>query len=244
MNKSSGIKDFDKMCMIMVDIFTKRTKIVPIDGKTANDLKTGIEKLIEKMGREPLMIYTDQEPALKNQRITKYMKKKDIHLIMTSTHAAVVERQIRTFKRMIVERLKQRPEAERYYHNEAFLDKLTDIYNHEVHRTTGMTPDDAEKRENRRAVRTQLELHRLPMHYYPRLDVGDHVRKLLKKQPFSKESDPNWSKKTYKISKIEGERISDITGQVFYKLANDEPGSKPEYLQHELLLVRKASTTS
>jgi hypothetical protein len=32
-----------------------------------------------------------------------------------------------------------------------------------------------------------------------------------------------------------------MTGQVFYKLANDEKGSKPEYMQHELLLVRKGS---
>ena len=241
MNKTSGIKDYNKVCMIMVDIFTKHTEIVPIDGKNVHELKTGIEKLIEKMGRTPLMIYTDQEPALRNQRITKYMKNSDFHLIMTSTRAAVVERQIRTFKRMIVERLKRRPEAERFYHNEAFLDRLTNIYNHEVHRTTGMTPVDAEKPENIRAVRTQLELHRLPMHYYPRLDVGDHVRKLLKKQTFDKESDPNWSKRTYKISKIVGDK--ETTGQVFYKLANDDPSSKPEYMQHELLLVRKGSTT-
>ena len=238
LNKTSGIKDFNKLCLIMVDIFTKRTEIVPIQGKNAKDLQTGIEKLIEKMGREPLMIYTDQEPALKNQKITKYMKDKNIHLIMTLTHAAVVERQIRTFKRMIIERLRKRPEAERIYHNEAFLDRLTSIYNHEVHHTTGMTPIEAEKKENERAVRTQLELHRLPMHYYPRLEVGDQVKKLLKKQTFDKESDPRWSKRSYKISKIE-----EISGQSFYKLSNDDPSSKPEYMQHELLLVKKGSTT-
>ena len=239
MNKKSGIKDWEKICMIMVDIFTKRTEIVPVDGKGAYEFKDGIKKLLKKMGGEPGMLYTDQEPALKRKEITKYMDRKDIHLIMTATHASVAERQIRTFKRMIVERLRERPEAERLYHDEAFLDKLTNIYNNEVHRTTGMTPVEARKPENWRKARTQLELHRLPVHHYPRLGVGDQVRKLMKKQPFDKESDPNWSKKVYRIEKIEGERIADMTGQVFYKLA-DDPDGKPEYLQHELLLVRKA----
>ena len=69
--------------------------------------------------------------------------------------------------------------------------------------------------------------------------MGDAVRTLVKKEPFSKESDPNWSKKLYKIDSIEGERISNVMDQVFYKLS--PPGNKPEYLQHELLLVRKGS---
>ena len=42
MNKKSGIKDWAKLCMIMVDIFTKRTEIVPVEGKDASDLKKGI----------------------------------------------------------------------------------------------------------------------------------------------------------------------------------------------------------
>ena len=243
MNKKSGIKDWAKLCMIMVDIFTKRTEIVPVEGKDASDLKKGIKELLRKFGGEPSVLYTDQEPALKRKEITEYMDKRDIHLIMTATHASVAERQSRTFKRMIVERLRERPEAERKYHDGAFLDKLTNIYNHEVHRTTGMTPAQAAHPGNWKKVRTQLELHRLPVHHYPRLDVGDYVRKLLKKQPFAKESEPNWSKKIYRIEKIDTERIFTMTGHVLYKLAKDEPGSKPEYLQHELLLVKKGSTT-
>jgi hypothetical protein len=158
---------------------------------------------------------------------------------MTMTHAAVAERQIRTFKRMIADRMRKRPEEERYYHDQAFLDGLTNIYNKTKHATTGMTPIEARKEENKKKVRAKLELARRPVHHYPRLEVGDVVRTLVKKEPFAKESDPSWSKTLYKITKIEGERISDMTGQVFYKLS--PPGNKPEYLQHELLLVRKGS---
>lgn len=239
MNKNSGIKDWNKICMIMVDIFTKYTAITPVEGKDAHELQTAIERLFKKMGAEPGMLYTDQEPALKKKQITKFMKEEEVHLIMTMTHAAVAERQIRTFKRMIADRMRDRPEGQRYYHDQAFLDSLTAIYNRTKHSTTGKTPIEARKRENRKEVRAKLELARRPVHHYPRLEVGDMVRTLVKKEPFSKESDPNWSEKIYKIVDIEGEDISDITGQVFYKLS--PPGNKPEYLQHELLLVKKGS---
>jgi hypothetical protein len=155
------------------------------------------------------------------------------------THAAVAERQIRTFKRMIADRMRNRAEGERYYHDQAFLDGLTNLYNKTKHATTGMTPIDASEPKNEEKVRTKLELARLPVHHYPRLKVGDMVRTLVKKQTFAKESDPNWSEKIYKIVKIELADIAHITGQVFYKLS--PPGNKPEYLQHELLLVRKGS---
>lgn len=239
MNRSSGIKDWSKMCMLMVDIFTKYTVITPVEGKDAHQLLTAIQRLFRKLGGEPGMLYTDQEPALKKPNITHFLDSKDVHLIMTMTHAAVAERQIRTFKRMIADRLRDRPEEERYYHNQEFLDGLTRIYNTTKHTTTGMTPIDARKEKNKKEVRTKLELTRRPVHHYPRLEVGDEVRTLVKKEPFSKESDPSWSKKLYKIKNIEGERISNMTGQLFYKLS--PPGNKPEYLQHELLLVRKGS---
>ena len=239
MNKNSGIKDWNKICMIMVDIFTKYTTITPVEGKDAHELQTAIERLFKKMGGDPGMLYTDQEPALKKKQVTRYLDDKEVHLIMTMTHAAVAERQIRTFKRMIADRMRERPEGERYYHNQEFLDSLTAIYNRTKHTTTGKTPIDARKPENKKEVRMKLELARRPVRHYPRLEVGDTVRTLVKKEPFSKESDPNWSKKLYKIDKIEGERISNVTDQVFYKLR--PPGNKPEYLQHELLLVRKGS---
>jgi hypothetical protein len=239
MNKNSGIKDWNKICMIMVDIFTKYTTITPVEGKDAYELRKAIKRLFKKMGGDPGMLYTDQEPALKKKQVTRYLDKEDVHLIMTMTHAAVAERQIRTFKRMIADRMRERPEGERYYHNQEFLDSLTAVYNRTKHTTTGKTPIDARKPENKKEVRMKLELARRPVRHYPRLEVGDTVRTLVKKEPFSKESDPNWSKKLYKIDSIEGERISNVTDQVFYKLR--PPGNKPEYLQHELLLVRKGS---
>ena len=75
------------------------------------------------------MLYTDREPALQKKQVTKYLDDEAVHLIMTMTHAAVAERQIRTVKRMIADRMRERPEGERYYHNQEFLDSLTAIYN-------------------------------------------------------------------------------------------------------------------
>jgi hypothetical protein len=56
MNKNSGIKDWKKFCMLMVDIFTKYTVITPIEGKNAHELATAIERLFDKMGKAPDML--------------------------------------------------------------------------------------------------------------------------------------------------------------------------------------------
>ena len=119
MNGKSGVKGWKKYVALMVDIFSKYTVLQPIDGKTGEQLEMAINAMIQEMNvksnedytvdteivNKPRVIYSDQEPALKAAPVTEYLKDNDIELVMTSTHAAVAERQIRTFKRMIVERL-------------------------------------------------------------------------------------------------------------------------------------------
>ena len=251
MNRKSGVKDWEKYAALMVDIFSKYTVLQPIDGKTGEQLEIAIKAMLQKMNvksnkdytleteieHAPRVIYSDQEPGLQAAPVTDLLNDHHIELVMASTHAAVAERQIRTFKRMIVERLKGKPEEERVWHNEDFLDKLSDIYNNEKHSTTGMTPVAARSKKNEKAVNTQLELHRLPVHHYPRLAVGDVVRKLIKKKVFDKETVAPGSERTYKIAKIDNR----LHGQPYFKLEPQDPDDPKEmYMQRERLLVKKA----
>jgi hypothetical protein len=251
MNRKSGVKDWEKYAALMVDIFSKYTVVQPIDGKTGEQLRIAIHTLLQKMNLRsnkdykldteiksyPRVLYSDQEPALKSAPVKDLLNHQRIELVMTSTHAAVAERQIRTFKRMIVERLRGKPPEQRVWHDEDFLDRLSDAYNNEQHSTTGMTPVEARKQRNAREVNTQLELHRLPVHHYPRLAVGDVVRKLVKKKVFDKETVAPWSEKTYRIAKISHR----LHGQPYFTLEPKDPEDlKTEYMQRELLLVHKA----
>ena len=75
-------------------------------------------------------------------------------------------------------------------------------YNHKmIHRTTGMTPDDARKKENHIHVKTQLEIHRITKRRYPDVNIGDVV-KVYQKRPFDKIQVSTWTKDSYKVEAI------------------------------------------
>ena len=52
--------------MVCVDVFTKCAAVVPIKGKTENDLASGMIESIVKMGNKPQLIYTDGETGIRN----------------------------------------------------------------------------------------------------------------------------------------------------------------------------------
>ena len=94
--------------------------------------------------------------------------------------------------------------------------------------TTGMTPNDASKPENKLHVKLQLEMHRVTTRKYPDIHVGDKVRIYGKKNKLDKERVPVWSRETYKVKNITGK----VFGQSYYEL---EGYHKP-MLRHEILL--------
>ena len=96
------------------------------------------------------------------------------------------------------------------------------------HRTTGMTPDEARKKENHLKVKTQLELHRITKRRYPDIHIGDDVKIYQKKGAFDKRQVSTWSKESYKV-----ENISETVGPKFYKISD---WTKP-FIRHEILKV-------
>ena len=52
--------------MVCIDVFTKYVAVVPVKGKTENDLAFGMIESIVKMGHMPQVIYTDGETGIRN----------------------------------------------------------------------------------------------------------------------------------------------------------------------------------
>ena len=50
--------------MVCIDIFSKFASVVPIMSEDTGDVAAGIIECIQKMGRKPKIIYTDDEAAL------------------------------------------------------------------------------------------------------------------------------------------------------------------------------------
>ena len=213
------------VAMLMVDIFTKYTEVIPIKDKTEGSILSALMEGFNKMGGKPETVYSDDEPALSSTYTKKFFAEQGIRFLITRSHAGVAERQIRTIKDMLCKRMEHSEDKDWADHIGYVL--LT--YNHKmVHRVTGMTPYEAKKERNHLEIRHNLQLHAKRNRSYPDINVGDRVKIYTKKKRFEKERISVWSKEIYTVEKIE-----ESHGQHFYRTtANARP-----FMRHELLKV-------
>ena len=103
------INDLDeqkfRVGMLMIDVFDKFMHVVPIKGKKEEDLASGMIECLNKMGKKPEIIYTDDEGAMNKEAIQKYLKDENIEHHRTRAHPNFSERAIRTFKDMLYRRV-------------------------------------------------------------------------------------------------------------------------------------------
>ena len=210
--------------LLMVDIFTKYTTAVTIKTKQIPDILEAIKEDIKKMGGKPETMYTDNEGAFVSNEIQKYFKDVGIRHITTLSHAPVAERQIRTLKSMIYQRVEK---TNRKWYD--VLGPVLLVYNNKmVHSAIKMTPNEARKPTNELNVKLNLHLNRTKLRKYPNISVGDSVRLYRKKHKLDKERKSLWSTNNYKV-----ENIIQSAGEAMFKL---EGVPKP-VLRHEILLI-------
>ena len=218
--------------LAMIDTFSKFATVIPVsDNKrqpnTNAAVLEGITKMASVLGQTPKMIYCDPDRNFEVSDMYKLLEQRGIKLIITKSHASVVERFNRTFKSMITKRMEASKKKDVQWTD--FLPQVLTTYNFQmVSTTTGMTPNQARQKENTLQVKVNSEIKRHSTRKYPELNVGDKVKTLYKKQYGEKESVSNWNETKHKI-----ERISTSFGQKYYHLKDD----RRSYLRHDLLKV-------
>jgi len=210
--------------LLLVDIFSKYTTVVPVHGKTSDEVLDALIEGLRKVHGKPKCIYSDNEDAFSSTAMVAYFKEHKIKHIITLGHAPVAERQIRTIKDMIYKRVEN--------NGSGWVDVLFQVlltYNNKmVHNVTKMTPADAVKGGNNMIVKANLEMKRINTRIYPALHVGDTVKTFKKKNMMDKERVSNWGPTIYTI-----EYITESMGQKFYKLE----GKDRQVQRNELLLI-------
>ena len=222
------VKNQPKFGFVCIDIFSKKCHIVPMEN---NDIDTFFNAMLEcfKVLGYPLSIYSDDEGALNSKKIQNYLKGEGIELIITKTHASQAERAIRTFKKMISDRLRHNPSSTWVEMMKASLKKYN---NSQVHSSTGMVPNKAHDLDNALEVRSNQILKEKHNRKYPNVTEGDYVKVYSKgKGNFvsKKESRSVWSERKYKVILVG----MDLLNNRYYKL----DGLSKKYNRHELLLV-------
>ena len=216
--------------LVLIDIFTKYAVVVPIKSKSPSDLLAGMMEGIQKMGKKPKMIYSDEEGSLNSADIMGYLQKENIEIHKTRGHPAFAERFIRTFKDMLFKRVEHDQKKENP--SIQWIDYISEIlltYNTKnVHSSTGLTPKQAREPKNTIKTKLNMSIKATKNRKYPELDVGDNVKVMRKKGITEKEKTSHWLKEIKTVKKIETK-----LGQKYYILDNDTVG----YLRHELLKV-------
>jgi hypothetical protein len=176
----------------MIDVFSKYAVVLPVREKKAGPVMEAIFKAFELMGKQPEILYTDNEGAFNTLWVPAEFEKAGIQHITAGT-AYFVERFNRTFKNRMADRLTKllknkrivgkRPEEEKinYQWHDLIPFVLAEYNAKNKHRITGMTPYEARKPSNEADVKASMELVATSGVKFPPLMVGDTVRRLENK---------------------------------------------------------------
>ena len=217
-----------KLAMCAIDSFTRFLTVVPLKSKNEANFLAGLMECFKDLGGKPKVIYADQEGSFNGKYVQQYLKENDIQLIMTLTHAAIVERAIRTVKDMLYKRLEH--DSSRPWYGD-LLQQVVFVYNFmRSHTTLGMSPNEARKPKNETEVRGNLYKKAKRDRIYPNIEIGDMVRIYKKKDKLSKQQVSVWSKQRYTV-----EEITIINNQKFYKTSYNK--NNKLLLRHEILKV-------
>jgi len=212
----------------IIDIFSKKATVIPLKERKYPNVRDGLIKGFDQIGKRPEILYTDEEGALMEKRAAEFFEELGIQHIITSSSAHFVERFNRTFRGMVQARMeflmkpkrmkdKTTPNVPGKVQWHTLIRPILAIYNGKnKHTATGMTPNEGAREGNELAAKTSMELRAKRGKVYPPLAVGDKVRVSRKKKAVGdKEYMGNFRAGTHTV-----ESISTNFGQKFYTLSD------------------------
>ena len=196
--KEFAENDNIKYILIVIDNLSKFCWAVPLLTKSGPAVKKAFVKILRESRRKPMIFATDAGTEFTYRELKHYLNYRHIkHLILRdSSHAVIAERLIRTLKEKIYKYMT-------FHRTKRFIDDFPDIiqgYNNSIHSRSKFKPVDVNE-TNQREVYRNLFKTRTP-HYKSRIQIGDRVRIILKREHFEKGYLPNYSKEIFTIYKI------------------------------------------
>ena len=195
-----------KLCMIMVDAFSKYLTVTPLLNNKTQAIGSGILKSFELQGKQPAILFSDSEGSLFSKEIQQMLDEANVQLVLTTTHAPFIERAVRTFKSMLFKRIERKQQLlkKRVTGKTSddiqwvdYINSVLNQYNSSIHSATELSPIEARKKSNEISVKINLEMRARRNVKYPDLQVGDSVRILKNKKSFEKENVAPFGKKYF-----------------------------------------------
>lgn len=232
-----------KFWLVVIDVFSRYTWVIPVKSKHHTDMVHAFEELFYTTTRRPRQLRTDKGTEFKNRAVKKLLKEKFVNHYTTrnETKANYAERVIRTLKGMMYRYFIHR---QTYDYTKVLAD-LVNNYNLRPHRSLkGLAPDDITS-HNEAIVWKQMYVNTSMKANIKRrkfvLAVGDQVRISHLKYVFQRDYQQKWTEEIFLIR----QRMRKY-GFNFYSLVDllDEPIDGYFYEQELQRISKDLDTTT
>ena len=195
-----------KFLLVLLNAFSRKVWVFPLKNKSASTVKQALETWLGKV-QSPQTLLVDGGKEFWNNPVKKLLRDHNIRLNLASGKhkAGMVERANKTLQILIYKYMRHN---ERWRYLDA-LPNLVKTYNRREHRTLGMSPNEAHKKENEIKVRSILMeryMKRKKKNQPPLLKIGDFVRRHIEPRsrisPDTRSYWMNFSKEIFRIRKI------------------------------------------
>ena len=217
-DKSSLIKYNNnyKFILTVIDIFTKYACAIPLKNKSGLSITNGFKTTLSE-GRKPEKLWVDRGSEFYNKTFKSLLKEYgtgkaasgiELYSTYSDLKAVFIERFNRTFLHII-----NKPifiNGDDNWVN--ILNDAVVIYNNNIHSTINMTPVEASNNPDK--VKYTFSFNNIK----PKLNVGDYVRSVDKRNIFSKGYTSNWNRELFKVNEVlktqpPTYKIGDINGE-------------------------------
>ena len=183
---------------IVIDNFSKYLWAIPLKNKYSQTITNEFSNILSTSKRKPLKIESDRGTEFYNSIFRNFVKSENIqhYSRYTDKGPSIAERVIRTVRNLLKKPVFEKGRAD-------WLSELPSIvkkYNNTIHLSIRMTPVQASKKGNEKAVFDNLRDDRQKQR--PKFKLGDLVRTADIKKVFSKGDSTNWSFKLYTITEV------------------------------------------
>ena len=194
--KSAELNKGMRYALVCVDVFSKFCDIQPMKDKTKESGVNAMKEVINKIGKFKRLI-GDREGFTESPEFMTLLNQHNIKLITTSSPSGFAERQVKTFKDWIFDRIEGLSMGEEQWVN--LIPIFLKYYNNTEHSTTKEKPVDAKKPQYKMNVLVNIRKQAQFNRTYEPLETNDLVRIYIKKTVQTKSRDPKYSKEVYKI---------------------------------------------
>lgn len=188
-----------KYILTVIDILSRFAWARPLKSKQGVEVANAFRSIFDE-GRIPKRIQSDQGKEFENRLVGKVMQENNVELfsVKSAYKAAMVERFNRTLKTKIW----------RYFtakNTFKWIDELQNFvraYNHSVHRSIKMKPNDVTPENAMDVWIKQYGNLKVNGNYDVKFEVGDRVKISKVKSVFEKGYLPNWTEEEFFVDEV------------------------------------------